>query len=150
MVGLLQAPPGTRLYSRLKQSGRLQECFSGNNVDGTTNIIPVMSLETLQNGYRELLKNIYSPAAYYQRVMTFLREYNFPSNKNPLHIRRPSESLMALIKSIVRLGILGKERFHYWKLFFWTLLWRPKSLPLAVTLAIYGYHFRRICELRVL
>jgi radical SAM superfamily enzyme YgiQ (UPF0313 family) len=150
MVGLLQAPPGTRLYSRLKQSGRLQESFSGNNVDGTTNIIPVMNLESLQNGYRELLKNIYSPAAYYQRVMTFLREYNFPSNKNPLHIRRPSESLMALIRSIVRLGILGKERFHYWKLFFWTLFRRPKALPMAVTLAIYGYHFRRICELRVL
>lgn len=150
MVGLLQAPPGTRLYSRLKQSGRLQECYSGNNVDGTTNIIPVMNLESLQSGYRELLKNIYSPAAYYQRVMTFLREYNFPSNKNPLHIRRPSESLMALIRSIVRLGILGKERFHYWKLFFWTLFRRPRALPLAVTLAIYGYHFRRVCELRVL
>jgi hypothetical protein len=109
-----------------------------------------MNLESLQNGYRELLKNIYSPAAYYQRVMTFLREYNFPSNKNPLHVRRPSESLMALIRSIVRLGILGKERFHYWKLFFWTLFRRPKALPMAVTLAIYGYHFRRICELRVL
>ncbi len=61
-----------------------------------------------------------------------------------------AESLMALIRSIIRLGILGKERFHYWKLFFWTLFKRPRAMPLAVTLAIYGYHFRRICELRVL
>jgi hypothetical protein len=27
---------------------------------------------------------------------------------------------------------------------------RPQLLPQAVTLAIYGYHFRRVAELRVL
>lgn len=150
MVGLLQAPPGTRLYSRLKQAGRLREGISGDNVDGTTNILPTMTLESLRDGYKEILKNIYSPEAYYARVITFLREYNMPSNKKPWQIRRVSESLLALSRSIVRLGILGQERFHYWKLFFWTLLRRPRALPLAVTLAIYGYHFRRVCELRVL
>jgi radical SAM superfamily enzyme YgiQ (UPF0313 family) len=150
MVGLLQAPPGTRLYSRLKQAGRLQEYFSGDNVDGTTNILPVMNLDSLQNGYRDILKNIYSPEAYYQRVKTFLREYKLPNNKSLLRTRSTSESLMALTRSIIRLGILGKERFHYWKLFFWTLFKRPRAIPLAVTLAIYGYHFRHVCELRVL
>ena len=48
MVGLLQAPPGTGLYERLKGEGRLNEQSSGDNVDGTTNIIPQMSLETLR------------------------------------------------------------------------------------------------------
>ncbi|SMP66889.1 Radical SAM superfamily enzyme YgiQ, UPF0313 family [Desulfonatronum zhilinae] len=150
MVGLLQAPPGTRLYKRLKQAGRLREGISGDNVDGTTNILPAMTLELLRDGYKDILKNIYSPEAYYQRVITFLREYNLPSTKSPWQIRRVSESLLALSRSVIRLGILGQERFHYWKLFFWTLLRRPRSLPLAVTLAIYGYHFRRVCELRVL
>jgi len=32
----------------------------------------------------------------------------------------------------------------------WTLLRRPRLFPLAVTLSIYGYHFRRVCELHVL
>lgn len=41
MVGLLQAPPGTRLYERMKQEGRLLARLSGDNVDGTTNILPV-------------------------------------------------------------------------------------------------------------
>jgi radical SAM superfamily enzyme YgiQ (UPF0313 family) len=50
MVGLLQAPPGTQLYERLKQAGRLVERMSGDNVDGTTNILPVMNLEALRNG----------------------------------------------------------------------------------------------------
>ena len=33
-------------------------------------------------------------------------------------------------------------RRHYWKLIFWALR-RPRHLPLAVTLAIYGFHFRK-------
>jgi hypothetical protein len=32
----------------------------------------------------------------------------------------------------------------------WTLARRPRLLPLAVTLAIYGYHYRKICELYIL
>ena len=44
MVGLLQAPPGTKLYERLKKEGRLSGLLSGDNVDGTTNIIPKMDM----------------------------------------------------------------------------------------------------------
>ncbi|MGE5464500.1 MAG: B12-binding domain-containing radical SAM protein, partial [Syntrophothermus sp.] len=78
MVGLLQAPIGTRLYERLQKEGRLVAGFSGDNVDGTTNIIPRMGLETLRKGYREVLSHIYAPRFYYERVHTFLREYKPP------------------------------------------------------------------------
>jgi hypothetical protein len=44
---------------------------------------------------------------------------------------------------MVMLGIVGKERFHYWKLFFWSLFTRPRLFPLAITLTIYGFHFRK-------
>ncbi|MEJ2659092.1 MAG: DUF4070 domain-containing protein [Desulfobacteraceae bacterium] len=50
----------------------------------------------------------------------------------------------------MRLGILGKERFQYWYLLMWTIVRRPKLMPLAVTLAIYGFHYRKICELHIL
>jgi radical SAM superfamily enzyme YgiQ (UPF0313 family) len=65
MVSLLQAPSGTRLYERMKKEGRLCEESSGDNVDGTTNIIPAMSMETLKEGYRQILDHIYSPTHYY-------------------------------------------------------------------------------------
>jgi radical SAM superfamily enzyme YgiQ (UPF0313 family) len=146
MVGLLQAPPGTRLYERLKQEGRLLDQLSGDNVDGTTNIIPIMNLDTLREGYLHLLQHIYSPEHYYQRVQTFLREYKPPKIKSPLEF----EYILAFLRSIYRLGILGEERSHYWKLLFWTLFRRPKLFSLAVTFAIYGYHFRRVCELHIL
>jgi len=47
---------------------------------------------------------------------------------------------------VLHLGILGKERLEYWKLLAWTIVRKPKLFPDAVTLAIYGFHFRRICE----
>jgi hypothetical protein len=145
MVGLLQAPPGTQLYERLKREGRLQEEMTGDNVDGTTNIIPRMSLDALRDGYRRIMEHIYSPKHYYQRIRTFLREYKPPKIKPPLDVQR----FLAFFRSILRLGILGKERFQYWKLLLWTLFRRPRLLPEAVTLAIYGYHFRKVCEIRL-
>ena len=46
MVGMLQAPPGTRLFERLCSEGRIDGSMTGDNADGTTNILPVMGLET--------------------------------------------------------------------------------------------------------
>ena len=40
MVGLLNAPKGTRLYKRLVQEGRITEDFSGDNTNYTINFIP--------------------------------------------------------------------------------------------------------------
>jgi radical SAM superfamily enzyme YgiQ (UPF0313 family) len=149
MVGLLQAPPGTKLYERLKQAGRLLDRLSGDNVDGSTNIIPAMNLDVLRKGYKDVLHYLYSPEAYYQRVKTFLREYKPPKIKIQLDFRHISINIHALIRSVFRLGIVGKERIHYWKLFLWTLLRRPRSFPMAITLAIYGHHFRKTSESHV-
>jgi radical SAM superfamily enzyme YgiQ (UPF0313 family) len=145
MVGLLQAPAGTRLYERLKKEGRLIGRMSG-NTDGTTNIVPRMDLNLLRGGYSNIIHHIYSPKHYYQRVKTFLREYKTPKIKAPLDFQR----FLAFFRSNVRLGIFGKERFQYWKLLLWTLFRRPGLLPLAITMAIYGHHFRKICEQYIL
>ncbi len=145
MVGLLQAPSGTKLYERLKKDGRLLGPMSG-NTDGTTNIAPKMGLELLHEGYRNIMQNIYSPKHYYRRVKTFLREYKVPEVPYSLDLQR----FLALFRSGFRLGIFGKERFQYWRLLGWTFFYRPRSFPLAVTLMIYGHHFRKTCERKVL
>ena len=145
MVGLLQAPLGTRLYERMQKEGRLINEFSGDNVDGSTNIVPKMGLEALREGYRKILAQIYSPKFYYERVITFLREYHPPK----IRIQFEPQYVLALGRSIYRLGIRGAERIQYWKLFFWTLFRRPRLFPLAITLAIYGFHFRQVANLHV-
>ena len=143
MVGLLNAPRGTKLYQRLVREGRLLKDPTGDNTDLTMNFIPKMNYESLMKGYRKILDTIYSPTHYYRRVRMFLREYK-PLQKRVIHFS-PS-AFGALLKSVVILGMIGKERFHYWKLFFWSLLRRPRLFPLAITLAIYGFHFRKVFD----
>jgi radical SAM superfamily enzyme YgiQ (UPF0313 family) len=145
MVGMLQAPPGTRLFERMKNGGRLRGQSSGDNVDGTTNIVPAMGEDALNDGYRSVLQHIYAPRHYYARVRTFLREYRATRFRGEL---RPHHYL-ALARSVVRLGILGRERVHYWTLLLWTQFRCPSLLPEAVVLSIYGYHFRKVCERHV-
>jgi radical SAM superfamily enzyme YgiQ (UPF0313 family) len=143
MVGLLQALPGTQLHARLKNEGRLTSEGSGDNVDGSTNIVPKMDLDVLRRGYKNILDQIYSPKLYYERITTFLREYKPPKLRGHLE----PQHLLALWRSIYQLGIKGAERVHYWRLWLWTLFHKPRLFPQAIELAIYGYHFRRVCEL---
>jgi len=145
MVGLLQAPIGTRLFERMKRENRLDGNSSGDNVDGSTNIIPKMNLETLQKGYRDVVRFLYAPNNYYARVKTFLREYKAPEITIPIN----GEYIRAFFRSVFRLGILGKERIQYWGLILWTLVRRPRLFALAITFAIYGYHFRQVFDLHV-
>ncbi len=146
MVGLLQAPIGTRLYERMKREKRLVGTSSGDNVDGTTNILPKMNLDVLQKGYRKVVDYLYAPRNYYARVRTFLRVYKPPVITVPFDF----QYLRAFFRSIVQLGIFGKERLQYWKLFLWALFRRPRLFPLAITLAIYGYHFRQVVDLHII
>ena len=145
MVGLLQAPPGTRLHQRLLAAGRITSQDWGDNADGRTNILPRMDLGVLREGYRQLMKHLYGPGVYYARIRTLLREYR------PARVRAPldRDRLTAFARSCWRLGVVGRERFHYWHLLGWTLVRRPRALQLAVTLAIYGHHFRRVSELHL-
>jgi len=145
MVGLLQAPYGTRLYERMQREGRLTNEMSGDNVDGSTNIIPKMGLEVLRQGYKKLLDQLYSPKFYYARVKTFLKEYKPPE----INMRLEPQYILAFFRSMYQLGIQGVERAQYWKLMMWTAFRKPQLFSLAVTLSIYGFHFRQVVELHV-
>ncbi len=145
MVGLLQAPIGTRLYQRLAGEGRLLGAFSGDNVDGMTNIIPKMPLQVLHKGYESVIRSLYKPANYYARVKTFLREYRVPKIQAPLDF----QYIMAFFRSIVRLGIIGKDRLEYWKFVLWALFRRPRLFPQAITFTILGYHFHKVANSHV-
>lgn len=143
MPGLLNALKGTELHRRLKNEGRLISSSSGSNTDLSINFIPKMNRETLIEGYRKVVNTIYAPKNFYARLKSFLQEYN-PNQPKKFHFK-PSR-IKAGIKSLYRLGIIGKERFYYWKIFFWSLFKKPKLFPLAITLSIYGHHFRRVFD----
>ena len=143
MVGVLMAPPGTRLYQRLKKENRILPKGSGDNTDGSTNFIPRMGHERLTSGYRHVVDTIYAPKQYYERIKTFLSEYR-PGNKGKFKISLIH--LIALIRSTWVLGVKEKGRIDYWKFVVWTLLRKPKAFPLSMTLAVQGFHFRKVAE----
>ncbi len=139
MVGLLQAVPGTKLHERLLQQGRLLGKTTGDNVDGTTNFVPRMNREALRDGYRQLMRHLYAPGPYYRRIRTFLREYQPPRFSGA----PTPENIGAFARASVRLGVFGRERFHFWGLLMWTCFRRPTLVPVAIRLSIYGFHFRK-------
>ena len=144
MVGLLNAPRGTRLYQRLKKENRLLKGISGDNTDCSINFIPKMNHETLINGYKHIMQTIYAPKQYYERVKTFLKEYKPQKRKGASRIQ--FYHIRAFIKSMWVLGVKEKGRKYYWKLFVSTLLKYPRSFPLSMSLAVYGLHFRKVAE----
>ncbi|MFA6468904.1 MAG: DUF4070 domain-containing protein [Bacteroidota bacterium] len=143
MVGLLNAPKGTALHKRMLGEGRMLSHFTGSNTDFSMNFTPAMELETLLNGYKQIVQTIYSHKEYYERIMTFLKTFD-PKKKKIFHFN--PNYVRALLRSIVRLGVLGKGRIYYWKLFFWTLFRKPKFFSLAIGFAIYGFHFRKVAQ----
>jgi radical SAM superfamily enzyme YgiQ (UPF0313 family) len=139
MIGLLNAPRGTRLYKRLMAENRLITDSSGDNTDLSMNFVPRMTLGELLEGYRKVTKTLYSPGRYYDRVMILLRNYK------PLSTARIGFSpnyIRAFLRSVWRFGVTGRNRLQYWKLIIWSLR-SPRYFHLAVRLTIYGYHFRK-------
>ncbi|HMN18071.1 MAG: B12-binding domain-containing radical SAM protein [Ignavibacteriales bacterium] len=141
MVGLLNAPTGTKLYNRMRDEGRLLDMFSGNNMDASINFIPKMNYKNLIQGYSRLLNTIYSQEEYYNRLKIFLKEYNVPE-WTPKIINL--EQLKAFVRLLWLLGIIEKGKKYFWKLFFVSLWKYPRKFPTAMTLAVYGFHFRRV------
>jgi radical SAM superfamily enzyme YgiQ (UPF0313 family) len=141
MVGLLNAPPETKLYKRLLKEGRLIKMATGDNTDLSINFVPKMDYDELVMGYRWVVGRIYSSKLYCERAIRFLTNYHPTGDRR---LRPRSQGWRAFLNSIWVLGIRSKGRLYYWKLLLWCLFRRPQLFPLAVTLAIYGFHFRKI------
>jgi radical SAM superfamily enzyme YgiQ (UPF0313 family) len=142
MVGLLTALPQTRLYRRLKSEGRIEAETTGNNTDAVLNFKPKLDRHFLLSGYRELMKKLYEPRNYYQRIRTFLKDYRPRGPK----VRLSGSDFRAFLKSFWLLGIRHPGRAAYWRFFWSTLLRRPRRFRNAVELAIIGHHFRRVAS----
>ncbi len=142
MVGLLTALPQTRLWQRLKREGRLESESTGNNTDATLNFRPKLNRVYLRRGYAELMKKLYEPRNYYQRIRTFLQRHR-PTGPRQ---RLSSGDVMAFLKSFWALGVWHRGRVGYWRLFWGTLIKCPRQFPHAMELAILGHHFRRVAR----
>jgi hypothetical protein len=141
MVGLLQAMPGTQLFRRLRTEGRILDAGDGDNTDCKLNFIPRMDPARLVEGYRSVMRRIYSHEAYYQRVKLLLSRCRPTTTGHFTYA-----NLRAFFSSIVRQGVLSRGRFSYWRFVLSTALHTPRSFGVAMTLAVKGYHFQVMTE----
>jgi len=102
-----------------------------------------MDRDVLIGGYKRVMQSLYSPGVFFERVKIFLRDFK-PLQKRGF--RFSFRNAGAFMKSMMVLGIAGRERIHYWKLLVWTLFRRPRLFPMAVTFAIYGFHYRKFFD----
>lgn len=142
MVGLLTALPGTRLANRLTTEGRLLGRSRGNNLDAALNFIPKLEPDALTEGYRRLVKDLYTPREYYQRARVFLRAYRPTGPRG----RFRSTELRVLARSLWVLGIAAPGRWEFWKFIARSLLSHRQAIGEAIDLAIRGHHFRIVAD----
>jgi hypothetical protein len=88
------------------------------------------------------VKKLYEPGNYYRRIRTFLKTHRVSGPR----LRLSRGDVVAFLKSFWVLGIWHRGRVGYWRLFWGTLIRRPRQFPRAIELAILGHHFRRVAR----
>jgi hypothetical protein len=106
-----------------------------------------MNSTQLVEGYRSVLKRIYSCEAYYERVKLYLRRTHPRPSATSERAQSTRQKWLtranarAFVTSIVRQGVFGKQRWSYWKFLMSVATRYRHCVGAAMTLAVMGYHF---------
>jgi radical SAM superfamily enzyme YgiQ (UPF0313 family) len=144
MVGLLTALPDTQLWRRLEKEGRLLGESSGNNTNCSLNFVPKMDAARLVEGYQSIMRTIYKPSAYYQRVLDSLKRTT-GQGAEPTRLDILG-AIAAFVRLTFKLGVLDRERKEFWRFFARTAARHRDQFPQSMRLAAMGYHFRKLNE----
>jgi radical SAM superfamily enzyme YgiQ (UPF0313 family) len=169
MVGLLVALPGTPLYKRLQETGRLKpdEYAGTSDQCGYTNIVTILPSRKLLEGYRKVIETIYSPHEYFSRSVEAFSRLPHPDSllariQNVLYLQRLNASFVlrnirARRMKKERLGLLRKLIFLYrffkglsadYKResvkFMWSVLKHcPDQFPRVIPFILMGVHYSK-------
>ncbi len=142
MAGVLQAPPTTALYDRMKREGRLIEDSQATCNFSVPNFRTALPVPVLLRGLSRLLSRLYAAEPFLDRGLRSLHVWN-PRGQRPPKLP-VSYCLRALFASIWRQGIRSHYRRGYWK-FLWLLLWtwgrQPAKIWLGFTVLASAHHF---------
>jgi len=145
MTGVLQAPPTTPLYERMKREGRLlQDNPEPSNFD-PPNFRTVLPLPELLDGTKRMLLTLYDPHRFYERVLDSLERWQ-PQSEQRASALSLLYLLRVLIKSVWMQVVLAGYRRAYWRYMRQLMLrWglHPQKRRLGFELALSGHHFIR-------
>jgi radical SAM superfamily enzyme YgiQ (UPF0313 family) len=143
MAGLLQAPPTTPLFERMKREGRLIETSQATSNFSAPDFRTIMPLPVLLHGLSGLLAALYAPDAFFARASRSLEAWH------PRATQRPPDSplgytLRVLFASMWTQGIRSNYRLPYWRFLgrvVWTWSRQPAKLWLAFMVMLSAHHF---------
>ena len=141
MAGLLTALPGTALWRRLEREGRLR-AHSDGDAFARPNFEPTMPERDLVAGYARLLADLYAPEAYFERSAAVVDRLGAPASPGPLLL----EDVRIALRSVLRLGVLGRRRALFWRLLLRALPRGIHAVRAAIACAVRGEHMIRYTD----
>lgn len=148
MFGLMYALPNTQLTKRLKLEGRLFEEFSiftdsKTQIDQASsglNFITVRPRIDILRDFVEVLKYIYEPEHYYERIIRTCKNIKI-ANKHGHNFVKTLKNLRSFARIVSQVGFNRITGKLFWKMFFTVLLRNPKAIEWAVSLSAMFIHF---------
>ena len=143
MAGVLQAPPTTALFDRMKKEGRLIENSEAITNFSAPNFRTVLPLPVLLRGLSRLLANLYEAEPFFDRALRSLEIWR------PRKTQKPPDlpmwyNLRLLFASVWTQGLRSNYRSAYWH-FLWKLIskWsrEPAKLWLGFMVLLSAHHF---------
>jgi len=138
MVGLLAAPPNTRLYENLASQGRLRaEPMTGDQF-GLTNVVTRIPAAEMLAGYKRVLETLYQPEMFFQRCRENLARWRpAAGSRRPLTLRDLASGCRALWTQ----GVKQRYRWAYWRFLRWVVHHHPGKLGRAIAQGATGHHY---------
>ncbi len=146
MIGTLYALPNTQLTRRLLKEKRLFDNSSNpcdDDIDQLTsglNFITTRPRTNILSDYMEVLKNVYSPESYYERVLYTGLKLDPPNYYKP-GLKKVFMMVKSLFRVFVKCGFNKTTGKLFWKTFFITLFKNPKAAEAVVNLSAMYLHF---------
>jgi radical SAM superfamily enzyme YgiQ (UPF0313 family) len=143
MAGMLQAPPTTALFDRMKKEGRLFEDSLAITNFSAPNFQTILPLPVLLRGLSQLLFWLYEPKSFFDRALRSLEIWKTgPTQKAPA--LPLSYNLRILAASIWTQGVRSSYRRAYWE-YLWALIRKyvrdDTKLWMGITILLSAHHF---------
>jgi radical SAM superfamily enzyme YgiQ (UPF0313 family) len=143
MAGVLQAPPTTALYDRMKREGRLHEDSEALTNFSAPNFEPVLPVPVLLRGLSSLLSGLYEAKPFFERALRSLEVWQPRGTQVPPSLPM-SYNLRAMAGSIWHQGLRSPYKREYWK-FLYQFIRRfhrhPAKLWLGSMVLMSAHHF---------
>jgi radical SAM superfamily enzyme YgiQ (UPF0313 family) len=143
MAGMLQAPPTTALWDRMKKEGRLNEASLAITNFSAPNFRTTLPLPVLLGGLSQLLFWLYEPKSFFARAFRSLEVWRTRPTQKPPSLGL-SYNLRVLAASMWTQGVRSSYRRDYWE-FLWKLIRKyirdDTRLWMGLTVLLSAHHF---------